>query len=278
MKYDFSEISEIIKVIDSFTVKNKDKKEMLKICILVKLDVVSALNKYIEDSSNRMDAYELVDEAIKVIKGPAFTLTPHGIKRTIDGRYNVERKIEIINAIHDFSKYLYSTLEIESFITSGTLLGLVREGAFLGHDDDFDVAYISNNHAREEIIKERVTLYDTINLSDRFEASERTGGRLAVTARCKGFEFNFDLFTSWGDKDGFFNEFPLKPKTIKVDQISPVKTVKFYGVDINVPLVPEALLELNYGVGWKVPDPTFRFRYGEHQPYYRFLMNNKIKA
>ena len=36
---------------------------------------------------------------------------------------------------------------LEAFPAYGTLLGAVREGTFLGHDNDADVGYVSRAHA-----------------------------------------------------------------------------------------------------------------------------------
>ncbi len=51
---------------------------------------------------------------------------------------------------------------LEVFANSGTLLGLVREGAFLEHDNDIDLGLILKAQTEEDAAKEWITLCDKL--------------------------------------------------------------------------------------------------------------------
>lgn len=234
-------------------------------------ELTTLLNK----AEDRQTYNDRIIAAVKLARGPAFGFSGHGILKTIDGKFSDEKKAAIVRKMHEFSQLLETRLGVQSFITSGTLLGLVREGRFLAHDDDFDMAYVSCHEEQDKIIAERRKIFDVVNEADGFTMKERTGGRAAIFVKADDVEFHFDLFAGYGE-DGKFNEFPLKPGTVSMEDIVPVKSVEFYGEQIYVPKHPEKLLVLNYGEEWKVPDPAFRFSFGEHRHHYNFLIKNKF--
>ena len=215
--------------------------------------------------------HQKISKIIKLIKGEAFDLTSHGITRVIDGQYKDSQKPKLIRKMMDFCESLKNQKSIPCFITSGTLLGLIRESRFLGHDDDFDLAYVSNFSSKEHIVDERESILKFINRLDGFRAEERTGARATVFYESNELKFKFDLFCSYKNNI-FFNEFPLKPNSLHHRHILPLKKLYFYGEPIYVPNNPEKLLELNYGPDWQKPDPTFKFNFREHRRHYRFLL------
>ena len=52
---------------------------------------------------------------------------------------------------------------------------------------------------------------------------------------------------------------PHTPGVLDADRLLPVGSRLLAGVEIPVPADPPALLELNYGPGWRTPDPTWTF-------------------
>ncbi|WP_081193730.1 LicD family protein [Halomonas sp. BC1] len=253
-----------------------DEVEKLYLSALVKNKRVDILNFYLEKSNDKIRSHSFIQSAIDEIEGPGFVLTGHGISRSLRSRYDSGKLKKIFRLISEFQKSLKDELNIESFVTSGTLLGIVRDNDVIAHDDDFDLAYISNFSSEEEIILERRRIYDWINSCTEFEAKDCAGGHFWIYYKTDSLNFMFDLFLSWV-KDGFLNEFPLDPKKIKAESILPLKMINFYESEIFIPKDPASLLDVNYGSSWRVPDPSFRFDFGKNNSFYWFLLKNKIE-
>jgi len=68
------------------------------------------------------------------------------------------------------------------------------------------------------------------------------------------------------------------PVTADLQSITvvPLSTMQLYGHDVYVPKSPEKLLEINYGPSWREPDPSFKFKFGEHSEAYWFLYKKQI--
>jgi hypothetical protein len=68
-----------------------------------------------------------------------------------------------------------------------------------------------------------------------------------------------DLFTGWIDDDGWWQHtFAIRTRARR-DQVVPTITIDVEGRPEPAPREPELMLEANYGPGWRVPDPSFRF-------------------
>lgn len=271
-----AKVKDILEAIRAQSWDDEAEADLLVHAILVQLNRVSDLNALLDKSGDRLAYNDRIVRAVRMIRGPKFGFSGHGIIQAIERRFDEDQKREIVRKMYDFSCLLRDALNIQSFITSGTLLGLIRENQFLPHDDDFDMAYVSAFMDRAKILAERRRLFDAVNAAPEFRIEERTGGRAAVFVTGEGVNFMFDLFVGFRRAE-FFNEFPLKPNAMLFHDIAPVRTMPFYGQDVFVPNKPEKLLEVNYGEGWKHPDPSFRFNFGEHRAFYNFLINNKIQ-
>ena len=265
-----NEIKQIISSIYEKDLSDTDRLNIL-IALLVKMDEVDALNIILNNSNDKMACYNIITDCIREFRNKKLGFSGHGIIMPIEQRYSENQRKKIIALLFSFSTDLFECLKIESFITSGTLLGYVRERKFLGHDDDFDMAYISKETEKNKILKERKKIFEFINSNNVFNIEERTGGRAAVFYKDEDLEFVFDLFVGYRNNE-FFNEFPLEPDTVLFKDISPVKCVQFYGEKIFIPRNPEKLLEINYGLEWVKPDPSFRFNFAKHRAYYNFLL------
>lgn len=235
------------------------------------------LNHILAKSTDKLECARLIQDNINILLGDGFALTGHSISRTLESRYTEVQKQEIFTHIRNICSKISSACNVDWFLTSGTLLGLIREGGVIKHDDDFDVAYVSSKSSQADVIAERKNILSCIrDISPEVTAKDCGGGHFWVYYNSKTLSFMFDLFTSWVDS-GYFNEYPLKPNELLSDEVLPPAKMSIYNVEVNVPRRPEMLLELNYGAGWRVPDPSFRFNFSEYNSYYKFLLNNKIK-
>jgi hypothetical protein len=67
------------------------------------------------------------------------------------------------------------------------------------------------------------------------------------------------VFTAYFDPDGTFNQpFFIRGKLSRAE-LEPFSLVELEGETYPAPAVPEKWLELNYGAGWRIPDPGHQF-------------------
>lgn len=148
----------------------------------------------------------------------------------------------------------------EVYIVGGTLLGLVRDGRMLPHDDDVDLAFL----CRED------NPADIALVSFEMERSLRSLGYTVVRHSLAHLEVEF--FNEQGEPDhyvdiftGFFRDglycqpFALRGPEVTESDLVPTRRREIHGVELPEPANPEAWLAYAYGRGWRVPDPTFKF-------------------
>lgn len=149
-------------------------------------------------------------------------------------------------------------LGIEAFLAYGTLLGAVREGNFIGHDNDLDLGYVSEQKQPVDVIAESFRLERAL-VRAGMSIERYSGAGIKVSVRDgSGVLRGLDVFGGFwdGDRLGLLGEI-LTP--FERSWMLPLGTASLAGHDFPAPAQPERLLEAMYGPGWKVPDPTFAF-------------------
>ncbi|WP_343993145.1 hypothetical protein, partial [Nocardioides dubius] len=143
----------------------------------------------------------------------------------------------------------------EPFLFYGSLLGSVRDGGPIGHDNDFDCAYISRHRtgveAGEELVEIALALIEAglnVDLRSRLlhVNDPATGQRV-------------DVFHGWFDKDGVLQTAWGTAGTTAFTESDwqGTEEVDFIGVPMARPRNAERLLAHVYGDDWRNPKPGF---------------------
>ena len=142
------------------------------------------------------------------------------------------------------------------FLNSGALLGVVREGKLLDHDDDIDLGFLLQANSLDEAVSSwRDLRLELFQLGLALVEDQPSGYAGAIILKSpKGF--TVDLFPSW-IVDGKVYVYPHTFGELDVADVLPLKTCNV--TSLPVPARPEKMLALNYGASWREPNPYFVF-------------------
>ncbi len=144
-----------------------------------------------------------------------------------------------------------------AFICYGTLLGAVRDGRLIGHDNDVDIAYLSDLEYPVDVIREAFRV-ERILREEGWTVRRGSGTRVNVRIEQDGSRRFVDVFTAHWVGDVLY----MPSDTgfvIPREKIIPLTTVELHGRPFPAPAAYDELLALTYGPGWRTPDPSFKY-------------------
>jgi hypothetical protein len=208
-------------------------------------------------------AYHQLINRLVASKGVAFG--PHGFMQTFNLKTDAEKR-KVFKELSTLLTWLNEEFNVPAFVSSGTLLGLVRDGEFIGHDDDVDICYISNEKSEEAILAERHQLVAFLTEKGCRVAPSGIAHYWCTTPGGQ----NLDIFTGFVE-DGKCSMNPIGRKQVSVEDVLPLSKQSFDGRTLYFPKNPEPLLVLNYGESWRNPDPLWTFKWGKAKQDFAFL-------
>lgn len=145
-----------------------------------------------------------------------------------------------------------------AFICYGTLLGAARSGELIGHDNDVDIAYLSDEMYPVDVIRESHRI-ERVLRDAGWRVRRGSGNRVNVRIVQPDGSVRFvDVFTAhWVG-----NRLYMPSDTgfvLPREAIVPLTSVKLHGRAMPAPAAYEELLALTYGPGWRTPDPSFKY-------------------
>jgi SAM-dependent methyltransferase len=147
---------------------------------------------------------------------------------------------------------------VPAYICYGTLLGAVRNGKLIGHDNDIDIAYVSEHPHPVDVVREGYRV-ERILRDEGWVVRRGSGVRLNVRLKLRDGSMRFvDVFTSHWVEGVLYIPSDTGYRTPR-ETILPLSTVELMGRRVPAPADPETLLAATYGESWRVPDPSFMY-------------------
>jgi hypothetical protein len=148
---------------------------------------------------------------------------------------------------------------VEAYLNYGALLGAVRDGAMIVHDSDTDLCYYSRHTSPADIVAESYRVERGLTARG-WRLLRLSGADLKVLLELgDGRICHVDVFAAF-HLDGVFYQFGNRSGPLPPEAVVPLSTVDLHGHAFPAPADPEAMLAFLYGPGWRVPDPSFRYR------------------
>jgi hypothetical protein len=165
---------------------------------------------------------------------------------------------ELMDHVERLIEDLRRAAGLPAFICYGTLLGAVRNGRLIGHDNDIDLAYLSTAEHPLDVAREGFRVERALRDAG-WVVRRGSGVRLNVRLRLQDGSVRFvDVFTAHWTEGRLYipsdTGFEL-PR----DTVTPLGTVELMDRRLPAPGRSEQLLEATYGPGWRAPDPSFRY-------------------
>ena len=173
-----------------------------------------------------------------------------------------QQEPEIVHELLDVCSQMLEVLQeragVAAFVVYGTLLGAVRDQRLIKHDNDVDLAYLSQLPYPVDVAREGLKI-ERILREAGWEVRRGSGARLNVRVKLSDRSLRgIDVFTAhW--VDGVLYMPSDTGFRLPQDTILPLGEVDLHGHPMPAPNQPELLLAATYGPGWKKPDPAFKY-------------------
>lgn len=179
-------------------------------------------------------------------------LTAHGYRAENFGDMDHH---PIWKMVHNHIKF-FGEKKYETFLNSGTLLGVVRDKKLIDHDDDIDLAVVLKAGSTEDAAQEWKSLTSAIREEGLLDEAAFTKPEVVKLRPINNVQI--DLFPCWVANDKVY-VYPHTKGNLSKSDLLPLQTCPVSGAPI--PASPEKMLAVNYGANWREPDPYFKFHF-----------------
>ena len=145
------------------------------------------------------------------------------------------------------------------------MVGMVRDGDFIGHDDDMDLAIVIDDRFSWDDLEKALNKYgikrlkqftlDGVCTEQTYKMGDLTADFFMHYPADDSRSYSYDYYR----KDGYLYNSPYEHHGTRTYayRVKDITIRNIHGVDLHVPVEAEAYLASLYGSGWKVPDPNW---------------------
>ena len=151
---------------------------------------------------------------------------------------------------------------LRPFVVGGTLLGAVREQALLPHDDDADIAYLSQHTNPADVAIEAFWLGHELEAAG-YRIMRHSAAHMQLLFRAREdsphpVDYYIDVFTAFFTADGLVNQpFHVRGE-MREEQMLPFVPVRIGQTEFPGPADTDRWLTINYDANWRTPIPGYR--------------------
>lgn len=197
------------------------------------------------------DGEKSLDDLI-VLLSKGYTLTRRGRvqkKKSL----NKEWQDSVLDLQDRVSAEVKSVFDVDTFLIYGSLLGSVREGGIIDHDNDIDLAYISKHRSGRLAAQEITEIAKHLAETEEFDSRLMKYG-IHIHDRANP-KIRIDLFHLFFNEEDILSfPFGIAGSTRYTSQDwKGLKETEFLDIPVNIPIDPEPLLTYIYGDDWRTP-------------------------
>jgi hypothetical protein len=163
------------------------------------------------------------------------------------------------------------SIEVESWLTDGTLLGFYREANFIEYDNDIDIAINIRNWNKSILPLMESNGFKVIRVKGTLESG------LEYSFKKHGIPVDFFFFYEQGEQ--FWHSAWLKNIQLKFNYPKfSTKPVVFLGKNFKAPENEEQYLKIKYGENWNIPQAKWHWAFSpKNVKLSNPTLNNRIK-
>ncbi|MFO0201704.1 MAG: hypothetical protein ACK528_01085 [Alphaproteobacteria bacterium] len=226
------------------------KKSLTEICQMVisehysEADAALKANKFLP-TSQKVELRNIVSRSILFSRQREWS--SHGIFRSFRFWSIPEKQ----GYLQECCRVAESLKQLTPYVTFGfgSVLGFIREGDFIPHDDDMDLLVAFRATPGSCFRTAKKAIWDHLK-AQGFEVYNENSTHLTANGA--------DVFVGFIEKGDVVSWFPSKRGGLLLTDVFPVTTKVILDVPCEIPANPERYLEVTYGADWRNPNSDFK--------------------
>ena len=165
---------------------------------------------------------------------------------------------KVVNAALEAQDFIVENTDLTVFLAFGGLLGAVREGKVIGHDNDLDLTVVYPQQYPVDVIRRSFQLERQFIEAGWYTHRYSAAAFKVARSKNHGASELIDLFGAF-EADGQLYFMPNLSAGRSGLQLEPVSSVMLEGREFRAPHDISGWLEMIYGPTWRIPDPGWKY-------------------